>query len=464
MKRKIALINMLQHTTIGLSLPPLLLAGLLLGGRSVAAAPFAYVTKGGSGDVSMIDTASNTVVGDPIVVGGFPSSIAITPDGKHAYVTNFNSSVSVIATATNTVVATIAVGFFPNGIAITPDGKHAYVTNGGSNDISVIDTTSNTVSTTITFPVGSVLVDVAIAPDGKHAYVTTGSGVSVIDTASNTVVDMIVAVDPGGHEIAITPDGKRAYMTNFNSSSVSVIDTASNTIVDTIVVGSGPADIAITPDGRHAYVVNRLFVNTVSVIDTVSNTVVGTIAVNDPVSVAITPDGKHAYVASFNSNSIAVIATTSNTVLDTIVVGIQPTSVAITPASSVPFSAFHAKLEIALGPETNDDAFEMKALFTLGADSNGINPLTDSVTLQIGTFSTILPAGSFTKVTKRRFKFEGVINGVAFEAVIQSLGHGRFLFKTEGQGAELTGTVNPVPVTLTIGNDTGSTSVMAEFE
>ena len=48
-----------------------------------------------------------------------------------AYVTNDSgsNSVSVIDTATNTVVATIAVGQFPFGVAITPDGTRAYVTN-----------------------------------------------------------------------------------------------------------------------------------------------------------------------------------------------------------------------------------------------------------------------------------------------------------------------------------------------
>jgi YVTN family beta-propeller protein len=52
--------------------------------------------------------------------------VAITPGGAFAYVTNTGSDkVSVIATATNTVVATVTVplGSFPQGVAITPDAK-----------------------------------------------------------------------------------------------------------------------------------------------------------------------------------------------------------------------------------------------------------------------------------------------------------------------------------------------------
>jgi len=46
-----------------------------------------------------------------------------------AYATNEgNNTVSVIATTNNAVVATIPVGAFPTGVAITPDGTHAYVT------------------------------------------------------------------------------------------------------------------------------------------------------------------------------------------------------------------------------------------------------------------------------------------------------------------------------------------------
>src|SRR6266446_5621100 len=55
--------------------------------------------------VSVIDTKTNTVVGLPIPVGSEPIGIAVTPDGRFAYVGNFfGNSVSMINTATNTVV------------------------------------------------------------------------------------------------------------------------------------------------------------------------------------------------------------------------------------------------------------------------------------------------------------------------------------------------------------------------
>src|ERR1700726_1023040 len=46
------------------------------------AAPFAYVTNGGDNAVSVIDMATNTVVGIPILVGREPFGVDVTPDGK----------------------------------------------------------------------------------------------------------------------------------------------------------------------------------------------------------------------------------------------------------------------------------------------------------------------------------------------------------------------------------------------
>jgi YVTN family beta-propeller protein len=230
-----------------------------------------------------------------------------------------DNTVSVIDTASNTVVATIPVGHDPNGVAITSDGTHAYVANQLEDRVSVINTGSNTVVATI--PGFIIPTGVAIAPDGTHAserdnrrqqslaYVTNNvpsidgsnfpaSAASVIDTANNKVLATIpVGQDPNG--VAITADGTHAYVANQRDGTASVIDTAHNKVVATIRVGAGPVGVAITSDGTNpsenngrprqplAYVTN-LVDNTVSVIDTASNNVVATIRIGTgPFSVAL---------------------------------------------------------------------------------------------------------------------------------------------------------------------------------
>ncbi|MGH6838117.1 MAG: YncE family protein [Methylocella sp.] len=71
--------------------------------------------------------------------------------------------VSVIDTGANppAVVAMVPVGDCAIGVAITPDGKHAYVANNGSGTVSVIDTASNTEVATV-----PVLATVTVGPMG----------------------------------------------------------------------------------------------------------------------------------------------------------------------------------------------------------------------------------------------------------------------------------------------------------
>src|SRR5260221_12611304 len=96
------------------------LLGMALFAIPAQAQTFAYVTNIFANTVSVIDTASNTVVAT-VAVGSGPFGVAITPDGTRAYVANENSnSVSVIDTASNTVVATVAVGSGPNWVGILP--------------------------------------------------------------------------------------------------------------------------------------------------------------------------------------------------------------------------------------------------------------------------------------------------------------------------------------------------------
>ena len=72
------------------------------------------------GTVTPIRTATNTAL-PPIKTGGSPNAIAITPDGKTAYVTNFLSgTVTPIRTATNTALPPIKTGLRAVAIAITP--------------------------------------------------------------------------------------------------------------------------------------------------------------------------------------------------------------------------------------------------------------------------------------------------------------------------------------------------------
>lgn len=250
----------------------------------LAAQTNGYVSNWGGGTVSVLNPGTNAVVGSPITVGTNPSYIAITPDGKHAYVANTNNgiggggTVSVIDTSTNGVVATVPVGDQPFGVAISPDGTQAWVVDFGfvnSSGISIINTSSNTVTATISSPILAAL-EAVFSIDGTKAYVTdAGAGkVFVFDTATKALITSVTTDYVDG--IAITPDGKHLYVAGTTLNRVLVIDTSTNAVTATISVGNSPTDIAISLDGSKVYAANDSG-SSVSVIDTATNTVTATI-------------------------------------------------------------------------------------------------------------------------------------------------------------------------------------------
>src|SRR5215467_7221831 len=86
-------------------------------------------------------------------------SLGATP---FAYIPNDDSTVSVIDTATNTVVKKILVGSFPLGVAADPAHNKVYITNSGDNTVSVINTQRQRIAETI--PVGSGPEGIAVNP------------------------------------------------------------------------------------------------------------------------------------------------------------------------------------------------------------------------------------------------------------------------------------------------------------
>ena len=252
----------------------------------------------------------------------------------YAYITNYGSNnISVIDTVTNTVIATVNVGFNPLGVTVNPSGTKVYVAN-EDGTVSVIDTSTNTVTDSV--PVGHLPYGIAINPAGTRVYVVNlgDNTVSVIDTATNTVAATVsVGDNPIG--VAFTPDGLNVYVTNHDSNSVSIIDAATNTVTGTVNVGQWPIGVAVNPAGKKVYVAN-VYSNTVSVIDTATNTVTATVNVGEsPVAVAISPDGKNVYVTNSSPISIlgtvSVIDTATNNVTTKVSVGNCPYGVAVTP-------------------------------------------------------------------------------------------------------------------------------------
>jgi YVTN family beta-propeller protein len=391
---------------------------LALGAQAASAVPAlsasgwtAYVTNNNldaGTTVTPISTATNTA-GTAITVGTGPFGVAITPDGKTAYVANFGGSgtaVTPIDTATNTAGSPIAVGASsdPHWVAVTPDGKTAYVVTQGTGSLTPINTATNTTGTPI--PVGTNPQQVAVTPDGKTAYVTNfGDGtVTPISTATNTAgTPITVGSGPGSGPvgIAITPNGKTAYVNDDSDGTVTPINTATNTAGTPITVAANPDEgIAITADGETVYVASTTG-HAVTPINTATNTAGTAVPLPSgsvPEGIAITPDGKMAYVVTDGTNSVTPINTATNTTGTPIAVGSGPLGIAITP-DQAPTAAF----SVLAAPAGQSSSFDGSASsspvgsiasyqwdFGDGQTATTTTPTTTHVYTQPGAYTAVL--------------------------------------------------------------------------
>jgi len=420
----------------------------------------AYVTNSSSNTVSVIDVANNAGTAT-IGTGNAPVGVVFTPDGTRAYVTNFlGGTVSVIATASNTVLANIQIGGFPAIPAVTPDGNTLYVPT--FNSVVVVNTATNSVIATIVG--GNAPYAAAITPDGTRAYVLGLNTVSVIDTASNTIVQSI-AVDSFPFlelpfpVIAITPGGGTVYVGGQQpNSDVQAISTASNTVVATIPLPPS-GGLGVTPDGSRIYV-SDLFGNVVRIIDAATNTVEpSSIAVGGfPNGVGVTPDGASVYTVNGNGNTVSVVSTATNTLVATIPVGLGPTAVAFTNLNA-PFASFPAPTPSNIG---NPNRIALSGSLSLGANSQGLDFAHQPMTLTVGGFSLLFPAGTVTQVgnsSQQHFTFSGTLNGlsVAFNLIGNSPNF-TYSFTIQGKNVATQVGPNPVTVALAIGNNSGSST------
>lgn len=244
--------------------------------------------------------------------------------------------VTTIETASNTVdVNPIAVGVNPVYGVMTADTRRAFIMNQGSNSVSVINSQTNQLDTvpTLTDPSATAPVWADLVPSRNEIVVANaGDGVHA-----------------GSVSIFSIPlCSANAQPTNPNCDPNNPVDAVGfGTLIANVPVGINPVMVAVLSDGTRAYVLNKGDVTkpcaaptatdtlgncTVSVINLTSNTVTATIPVplvtnpltattnGHPTWIAVTtgtPTGK-VYVVSPESNFMTVIRTDTDSLLTTI--------------------------------------------------------------------------------------------------------------------------------------------------
>ncbi len=263
-----------------------------------------------------------------------PNSIAISPDGKHLYTTNFTSN-SVARYARNiggTVtfinsIAEIGSGLEgANTVVVSPNGRHVYV---GSSEHLVVFTrnpTNGSLSLVEVKQNGVNGIDglagvkaIAFSADETRVYVVGNQNNSLTvferDTNAGFLTFLAIQTDlaaptdiavSGNYIYVASSDAITVFTRNAALSEIDLVTTYKNLI-------SGTTGLAITSNNLYAVSNTENSIVTFShsagvlgVVQSYKDNTDGIDGLDNATDVAITPDGTRVLVTSFNDDAVAI--------------------------------------------------------------------------------------------------------------------------------------------------------------
>jgi YVTN family beta-propeller protein len=269
-----------------------------------------YVACQGTNELWVLDTAARNVV-RRVAVGHKPYGVAVLPGDGRILVSNEGDGTVTVISSALVVKKILRVAETPRALAITADGRFAYVTHfltrgaaGAVTEIDlmtlvvsravplVVDASPDTTSSGGGFP--NMLSAIAIDPAGRAAWfgglkANTGRGLFVngeVPRPENTTrgffgkVNLASAteeldrrIDANDSDsvsaIAFSPSGRWAFVTHQGAGRLSVYDLSAATLIQPgdgntvsfaarIDLGHAPQGIVVSADGRCGYVANYL--------------------------------------------------------------------------------------------------------------------------------------------------------------------------------------------------------------
>lgn len=219
-------------------------------------------------EISVIDIASRKIVNKIDFGHGVRPHCAIYDknSGKLYVTTELDKTVSIIDPKTLKIVGSVPTGQEQSHmLVLSKDGKRGYTANVGPGTVSVLDMVGH--KTLAVIPISGNTQRINISRDGSMVFTADQKKpqLAVIDTATNKVKTW-VALPAVGYGTATTPDGRWLLVALRGTKQVAVVDLKALKVSRTIDVADGPSEIVVAPDGRAAYVACN-FSNQVSVID-----------------------------------------------------------------------------------------------------------------------------------------------------------------------------------------------------
>jgi DNA-binding beta-propeller fold protein YncE len=296
---------------------------------AAAAASSVYAVNNGGANISQYDVGPAGVLTakTPTAVntGSDPYAIALTPDGRSAYVTAYEDDkvwqydVGPGGGLTPKSPATVDTAVEPSTVAVSPDGRSLYVGTVGT-FISQYDIGAGgklSPKSPANVSAGTNIQGIAVSPDGRSVYVVNQNDpgtVSQFDVGASGKLSPkstpTVAAGKNPDAISLTPDGTSAYVANYTDSNVTQYDVGPAGLLTpktppTVPTSSGPEGITVAPDGRSAYTPDGGGGTSVSQYNIgaggllVPKAPASVTGFSTPIHVALSPDSQSAYVSNF---------------------------------------------------------------------------------------------------------------------------------------------------------------------
>lgn len=234
----------------------------------------------------------DTLVSDPILLGYFPATLALTGDGLYAFVANFNlhgemvpSTVSVVYTPDMIEVEQVETCTMPHGARLESSGAYLYSVCMMDDQMVEIDTRTFEVSRRFSVAAGAEGPLPRDGPMEGHAgHAGEGGSRSPPDCSPTWVVP--------------AAKGDRLYVACNRGGRILEVDRATWSLVHVYETGAGPYNLALTPDDR-ILVATLKGGAAVQFFDTGTkrSLAMAPTSTTVPHGVTVSPDGRYAFVS-----------------------------------------------------------------------------------------------------------------------------------------------------------------------
>jgi len=277
-----------------------------------------------------------------VTVGNNPAAVAVNTATRVAVVANRGSdSISLIDLSTNAVTS-FPVGTAPTGVAVDNEQNRAVVANSGSNNISIVNLATGAVSATIPSPTlsgaSSPLVPFAVGvnPLSGLALVANkdAAAATVIDLNTATVTGTVALTTGANPAVAIEPSLNWGIITPGGAGAITVVDLARRSVVATLGLGVTVRGIAVNTETQTAVLTDpgSILVNTMSLLDQSVTSLAGAAG---QTAVAVNPLTNTAVTVNSTSNQAVAIDLRTPAAIGSVTVGTTPRAVAIDPVSNL---------------------------------------------------------------------------------------------------------------------------------